>query len=107
MLSVVKAIGKQIKGGEMPRPRVFKGLVSKDAKQQPAIRIVFKGNAQLVYHAINRIAREEFETNQTDLARKILTDWVKAHQSKPKEKRPKQMNLILEGKKNVKAKTKA
>ncbi len=91
----------------MPRPRVFKGLVSKDSKNQPAIRIVFKGNAQLIYHALNKIAREEFETNQTDLARKVLTDWVKAHQSKPKEKKPKQMNLILEGRKNVQTKTKA
>lgn len=60
----------------MPRPRKFKRPVGKDSKSHPAIRIVFKGSQQADYFAILKAAEDE-ETNQTDLARRILTDWVK------------------------------
>lgn len=60
----------------MPRPRKFTRPVAADSGSHPAIRIVFKGAKQSDYFAILRAAKDE-GTNQTDLARRILSDWVK------------------------------
>lgn len=60
----------------MPRPRKFKRPVAKGSKDQPAIRVVFKDAKQSDYFALLKAAEDE-GTNQTDLARRILSDWVK------------------------------
>jgi len=98
---------KQKKGLKVPRPRKFNKLVPREAKLQPAVRVVFRGHQQLTYQALNRIAVEEEGTNQTELARRILTDWVKARLAKPKSAKPKQMNLILGGAKRGQKQSKA
>lgn len=78
-------------------------MVSKESKRQPAIRIDFKGKFQADYFSLNKIAVEDFMTNQTALARQILSDWVKQYREAKaggKVGGYQQMVLILKGSKN-------
>lgn len=82
----------------MSRTRVFTKMVAADAKYQPAVRIVFKGKYQSDYFSLKKIAEEDFDTNQTDLGRKILCDWLnqyREHKKNGDTKKSQQMVLIL------------
>lgn len=82
----------------MSRTRVFTKMVAADAKYQPAVRIVFKGKYQSDYFSLKKIAEEDFDTNQTDLGRKILCDWLnqyREHKKNGDAKKSQQMVLIL------------
>lgn len=87
----------------MSRTRVFTKMVAADAKYQPAVRIVFKGKCQSDYFSLKKIAEEDFDTNQTDLGRKIICDWLNQYRESKKTgeiKKTQQMVLILrEGRK--------
>lgn len=86
----------------MARTRVFTQMVSKDAKYKPAVRIVFTGKDQADYFSLNKIAKEDFETNQTNLARLIICEWLREYREKKKAGKPtgtQQMIMILKGEK--------
>lgn len=86
----------------MARPRVFTKMVTSEAKYQPAVRITFKGKDQSDYFSLNKIAKEDFETNQTALARLIICEWLKKYRENKKAGRPtgtQQMTMILRGQK--------
>lgn len=65
----------------MTRARVFK---TPDSKKTPAIRIEFKGKNLMNYFSLNKVAVEDFETNQTDLCRRILVDWLSLYRNEKK-----------------------
>ena len=84
----------------MTRKRMFHRPVSKGAKKLPAIRITFRGVNQLDYFALRKIAEKEdgFNTTQTNLARMIISDWVRdweAKDTKKKEVLVRQLGLNL------------
>lgn len=86
----------------MARTRVFNKPVTKDAKYKPAVRIVFAGKYQSDYFSLNKIANEDFETNQTNLARIIICEFLKDYREKKKAGKPtgtQQMVMILRGEK--------
>ena len=80
----------------MARTRVFTKMVPGDSESMPAIRIEFKGKYQVDYFSLRKVAEEDFETNQTMLARLILHDWLLAwREGKIKGPSVQQMNMIL------------
>jgi len=84
----------------MARPRVFTQMVPKDAKYKPAVRIEFFGKYQADYFSLNKIAKEDFDTNQTALARQIICDFLRIYREKKAAGRPtgtQQMAMILRG----------
>lgn len=77
-------------------------MVGKDAKYQPAVRIVFKGKDQSDYFSLKKTAEEDFETTQTALGRLIICDWLKMYRDLKKAghaKKAQQMVMILKGEK--------
>jgi hypothetical protein len=77
-------------------------MLPKDAKYMPAIRITFTGKDQSDYFSLNKIATEDFETNQTALARLIITEWLRDYREKKKAGKStgtQQMVMILRGEK--------
>jgi hypothetical protein len=83
----------------MSRKRVYTQIVSKDATP-PALRIAFPGKGQMDFLALHKWAADDFETNATDLARRILTDWVNQYRTVKKngqKSKAEQMILNLGG----------
>ena len=67
----------------MGRGRVFIKPVGRDSVRFPAIRVEFRGENQIIYFDLMRIAKAKFEgVSQTELARMILRDWTLAVLSK-------------------------
>lgn len=89
----------------MGKKRVFTKMVPADAKYQPAVRIQFKGKHQSDYFSLKKIAEEEFSTNQTNLGRLIICEWLNNFRTARKngaDGKVKQMVLNLSGGKTAK-----
>lgn len=82
----------------MANKRVFTKMVKSDAKYQPAVRITFTGRYQVDYFTLANAA-EAHGTNQTNMGRQIISDWLRVWRAKQVwnkgEKGTKNQQIIL------------
>lgn len=70
-----------------------------ESGQKPAVRIEFKGATLSDYYSLRRIAIEDFDVTQTELGRKIISDWLKRYRGAVKggeERTVRQMSMALD-----------